>query len=164
MMLRFSLNQEEAAQRIEAAVQRCWPGPAHADIYSEGTTKVGTAQMGDAVVKALRLIPGLGAASGHPSQGRLWPPFLLQATVAQSTLPHALAHARNRLESAHAMFAARPFALNTATAALAGVAVRAITTKTTTIIGADPAPVPSCALPGQTSRGKKTVWSGTVLI
>ena len=34
------------------------------------------------------------------------------------------------------MFAARPFALmNTATAALAGVAVRAITTKTTTIKG-----------------------------
>jgi len=32
------------------------------------------------------------------------------------------------------MFAARPFDLNTATAALAGVAVRAITTKTTTII------------------------------
>ena len=33
------------------------------------------------------------------------------------------------------MFAARPFDLNTATAALAGVAVRAITTKTTTIKG-----------------------------
>ena len=33
------------------------------------------------------------------------------------------------------MFAARPFALNIATAALAGVAVRAITTKTTTIKG-----------------------------
>jgi len=32
------------------------------------------------------------------------------------------------------MFAARPFVLNTATAALAGVAVRAITIKTTTII------------------------------
>lgn len=32
------------------------------------------------------------------------------------------------------MFAARPFDLNTATATLAGVAVRAITTKTTTII------------------------------
>ena len=32
------------------------------------------------------------------------------------------------------MFAACPFALNTATAAQAGVAVRAITTKTTTII------------------------------
>ena len=35
----------------------------------------------------------------------------------------------------HAMFAARPFALNTASAALAGVATRAITTKTTTITG-----------------------------
>ena len=33
------------------------------------------------------------------------------------------------------MFAARPFALNLAPAALAGVAVRAITTKTTTIKG-----------------------------
>jgi len=33
------------------------------------------------------------------------------------------------------MFAVRPFALNTASAALAGVAVRAITTKTTTITG-----------------------------
>jgi len=33
------------------------------------------------------------------------------------------------------MFAARPFTLNTATAALAGVAARAITTKTTTIKG-----------------------------
>ncbi|CAN7497239.1 hypothetical protein LJR129_003423 [Acidovorax sp. LjRoot129] len=38
------------------------------------------------------------------------------------------------LQSA-SMFAARPFTLNTATAALAGVAVRAITTKTTTIKG-----------------------------
>ena len=33
------------------------------------------------------------------------------------------------------MFAARLFVLNTASAALAGVAVRAITTKTTTIKG-----------------------------
>ena len=32
------------------------------------------------------------------------------------------------------MFAARPFVLYTATAALAGVAVRAFTTETTTII------------------------------
>jgi hypothetical protein len=32
------------------------------------------------------------------------------------------------------MFAARPFLLNTATAALAGVAMRAITIKTTTTI------------------------------
>ena len=54
MMLRFSLNQEEAAQRIEAAVQKVLAqGLRTPDIYSEGTTKVGTAQMGDAVVKAL---------------------------------------------------------------------------------------------------------------
>ncbi len=54
MMLRFSLNQPEAADRIEAAVQRVLgQGLRTPDIYSEGTTKVGTAQMGDAVVKAL---------------------------------------------------------------------------------------------------------------
>jgi hypothetical protein len=54
MMLRFSLNQEEAAQRIEAAVQKVLAqGLRTPDIWSEGTTKVGTAQMGDAVVKAL---------------------------------------------------------------------------------------------------------------
>ena len=54
MMLRFSLNQEAAAQRIEAAVQKVLEqGFRTGDIWSEGTTKVGTAQMGDAVVKAL---------------------------------------------------------------------------------------------------------------
>jgi 3-isopropylmalate dehydrogenase len=54
MMLRFSLNQPEAAQRIETAVQKVLAqGLRTGDIYSEGTTKVGTAQMGDAVVKAL---------------------------------------------------------------------------------------------------------------
>jgi 3-isopropylmalate dehydrogenase len=54
MMLRFSLNQEAAAQRIEAAVQMVLQqGLRTADIYSEGTTKVSTVQMGDAVVKAL---------------------------------------------------------------------------------------------------------------
>jgi len=54
MMLRFSLNQEEAAQRIEAAVKTVLAqGLRTPDIYSEGTTKVGTAQMGDAVVQAL---------------------------------------------------------------------------------------------------------------
>ncbi|MEY4977862.1 MAG: hypothetical protein RLZZ352_132 [Pseudomonadota bacterium] len=54
MMLRFSLNQEEAAQRIEAAVQQVLAqGLRTPDIYSEGTTRVGTAQMGDAVVAAL---------------------------------------------------------------------------------------------------------------
>ena len=54
MMLRFSLNQEEAARRIEAAVQQVLAqGLRTPDIYSDGTTKVGTVQMGDAVVKAL---------------------------------------------------------------------------------------------------------------
>jgi 3-isopropylmalate dehydrogenase len=54
MMLRFSLNQPEAAQRIEAAVQKVLAqGLRTGDIWSEGTTKVGTREMGDAVVKAL---------------------------------------------------------------------------------------------------------------
>ncbi len=54
MMLRFSLNQEVAAQRIEAAVQAVLAqGLRTPDIYSAGTTKVGTTEMGDAVVKAL---------------------------------------------------------------------------------------------------------------
>ena len=54
MMLRFSLNQAAAADRIEAAVQTVLAqGLRTPDIYSEGTTKVGTAAMGDAVVKAL---------------------------------------------------------------------------------------------------------------
>jgi 3-isopropylmalate dehydrogenase len=54
MMLRFSLNQEAAAQRIEAAVQKVLAqGLRTPDIWSEGTTKVGTVQMGDAVLKAL---------------------------------------------------------------------------------------------------------------
>ena len=55
MMLRFSLNQEAAAQRIEAAVQAVLAqGLRTPDIWSEGTTRVGTAEMGDAVVNALR--------------------------------------------------------------------------------------------------------------
>ena len=54
MMLRFSLGQEAAAQKIEAAVQKVLAqGLRTPDIYSEGTTKVGTQQMGDAVVAAL---------------------------------------------------------------------------------------------------------------
>ena len=55
MMLRFSLNQPEAADRIETAVKKVLAqGLRTPDIYSEGTTKVGTVQMGDAVVNALR--------------------------------------------------------------------------------------------------------------
>ncbi len=55
MMLRFSLNQEEAASRIERAVQAVLEqGLRTADIYSEGTRKVGTVDMGEAVLAALK--------------------------------------------------------------------------------------------------------------
>ena len=54
MMLRFSLNQPEAADRIESAVKHVLAqGLRTADIWSAGTTKVGTRAMGDAVVAAL---------------------------------------------------------------------------------------------------------------
>ena len=54
MMLRFSLNQAEAADRIEAAVKKVLAqGLRTPDIWSEGTTRVGTSDMGAAVVKAL---------------------------------------------------------------------------------------------------------------
>ena len=54
MMLRFSLDQEAAAQRIEAAVKKVLAqGLRTADIFSEGTQRISTSQMGDAVVKAL---------------------------------------------------------------------------------------------------------------
>ncbi len=54
MMLRFSLQQPQAAARVEAAVQHVLAsGLRTADIWSEGTTRVGTIEMGDAVVKAL---------------------------------------------------------------------------------------------------------------
>ena len=55
MMLRFSLNQEAAARRIEAAVKTVLAqGLRTADIHSPGTTRVGTQAMGDAVVAALK--------------------------------------------------------------------------------------------------------------
>ena len=54
MMLRFSLNQEAAAQRIEIAVKKVLAqGLRTVDIFSEGTTRVSTIEMGNAVVKAL---------------------------------------------------------------------------------------------------------------
>ncbi|MEY4562704.1 MAG: hypothetical protein RLZZ618_1981 [Pseudomonadota bacterium] len=54
MMLRFSLNQEAAAQRIERAVKVVLSnGLRTADIHSPGTLQVGTREMGDAVVAAL---------------------------------------------------------------------------------------------------------------
>jgi 3-isopropylmalate dehydrogenase len=54
MMLRFTLNQTAAADRIETAVKAVLTaGLRTADIYSVGTQKVGTREMGDAVVAAL---------------------------------------------------------------------------------------------------------------
>jgi len=54
MMLRFSLNQAEAALRIESAVKKVLAsGLRTPDIWSAGTQKVGTKEMGDAVVAAL---------------------------------------------------------------------------------------------------------------
>jgi len=55
MLLRYSLHQEAAAARIEAAVQHVLAqGLRTPDIYRAGCTQVGTAQMGAAVVAALR--------------------------------------------------------------------------------------------------------------
>ncbi len=55
MLLRYSLRQDAAAARIEAAVQSVLAlGLRTPDIHREGCTRVGTAQMGAAVVAALR--------------------------------------------------------------------------------------------------------------
>jgi 3-isopropylmalate dehydrogenase len=54
MMLRYSLDQASAADRIEAAVAKVLQqGYRTADIYTDGTRRAGTQQMGDAVVAAL---------------------------------------------------------------------------------------------------------------
>jgi 3-isopropylmalate dehydrogenase len=54
MMLRFSLKQPAAADRIEAAVKSVLTqGLRTADIFSPGTRRVNTQEMGAAVVKAL---------------------------------------------------------------------------------------------------------------
>jgi 3-isopropylmalate dehydrogenase len=54
MMLRFSLQQPEAADRVESAVRAVLAaGFRTPDIWSEGTRKVGTREMGDAVVAAI---------------------------------------------------------------------------------------------------------------
>ena len=54
MMLRYSFNRDEWAYRIEAAVKAVLAqGLRTADIHEAGTRKVGTAEMGDAVVAAL---------------------------------------------------------------------------------------------------------------
>jgi len=54
MMLRYSLQRPAQADRIEAAVKAVLSqGLRTADIFEPGMTKVGTVEMGDAVVKAL---------------------------------------------------------------------------------------------------------------
>ena len=54
MMLRFTLNQPESADRVDAAVRQVLQqGLRTPDIWSDGTRKVGTREMGDAVVAAI---------------------------------------------------------------------------------------------------------------
>lgn len=54
MLLRYSLNRDDLAAKVEGAVQRALDeGYRTADIFTPGKTKVGTAAMGDAVVGAL---------------------------------------------------------------------------------------------------------------
>jgi 3-isopropylmalate dehydrogenase len=54
MMLRYTFANEEAAQRIEKAVKKVLAqGYRTGDIYEAGTKRVGTKEMGDAVLAAL---------------------------------------------------------------------------------------------------------------
>jgi len=55
MMLRYTFNQADAAERIERAVNTALDSKVRtADIYSEGMIKVSTSGMGDAVLNALK--------------------------------------------------------------------------------------------------------------
>ncbi len=54
MMLRYTLDEPELAERIEAAIHKVLDdGLRTADIYAPGMRKVGTREMGDAVIAAL---------------------------------------------------------------------------------------------------------------
>ena len=54
MMMRYTFSQEDAATRVENAVKKVLAqGYRTGDIFEPGTTKVGTKQMGDAVLAAL---------------------------------------------------------------------------------------------------------------
>lgn len=54
LMLRYTFSEDAAAKRIEDAVKRVLAqGLRTTDIYHEGTRKIGTSEMGDAVVAAL---------------------------------------------------------------------------------------------------------------
>lgn len=55
MMLRYTFDRSDAAERIETAVHNALDANQRtADIYSTGMQKVSTVQMGDAVISALR--------------------------------------------------------------------------------------------------------------
>jgi 3-isopropylmalate dehydrogenase len=55
MMLRYALGEAAAADAIEAAVQKViQAGLRTGDIWSEGTTKLVTAEMGIAVAAAIQ--------------------------------------------------------------------------------------------------------------
>jgi len=57
MMLRYSLNENAAADLIEKAVSNVLDkGLRTADIVSDGSTRVSTVEMGDAVIEALSLL------------------------------------------------------------------------------------------------------------
>ena len=57
MMLRYSLRQEKSALRVEAAVTTVLrDGLRTADIHTAGTKRVGTQEMGDAVLNALEQV------------------------------------------------------------------------------------------------------------
>jgi 3-isopropylmalate dehydrogenase len=54
MMLRYTFGEEAAAARVEGAVKKVLAkGLRTGDIYEPGTTRVGTREMGDAVIAAL---------------------------------------------------------------------------------------------------------------
>jgi 3-isopropylmalate dehydrogenase len=54
MMLRYTLNEPTLADQVDGAVSKVLDqGIRTGDIYTEGTKRVGTQQMGDAVVAAL---------------------------------------------------------------------------------------------------------------
>ena len=54
MMLRYSLDEPQAADAIEAAVSKVLVSVRTPDIWTEGMTKVSTSEMGDAVCKLIK--------------------------------------------------------------------------------------------------------------
>ena len=64
MMLRYTLGEPALADRIESGINQVLEdGLRTADIYTDGTRKVGTAEMGDAIVAAIKR----GVKPGGPS-------------------------------------------------------------------------------------------------